>query len=66
MYSRPRMAELADARDSKSRGEIHVGSSPTLGTILKKDHGAAVIFFTLFAEKKRSGRGSAKSKGLFC
>ncbi len=61
------MAELADARDSKSRGVTHVGSSPTLGTILKKNHGAAVIFFTFFAgEKKRSGRGSAKSKRLFC
>ena len=30
------MAELADAHDSKSCGEIHVGSTPTLGTIRKK------------------------------
>lgn len=27
------MAELADAHDSKSCGAIHVGSTPTLGTI---------------------------------
>ena len=33
-YKRPRMAELADAHDSKSCGAIHVGSTPTLGTIL--------------------------------
>ena len=29
------MAELVDAHDSKSCEEIHVGSSPTRGTILK-------------------------------
>ena len=29
------MVELADTRDSKSRGEIRVGSSPTLGTTIK-------------------------------
>ena len=29
------MAELADARDSKSRGAIHVGSIPTSGTNMK-------------------------------
>ena len=28
------MAELADARDSKSRGPSRVGSSPTFGTII--------------------------------
>ena len=31
------MAELADAHDSKSCGEIHVGSTPTSGTIRKKN-----------------------------
>ena len=29
------MAELADAHDSKSCGAIHVGSTPTLGTMCK-------------------------------
>ena len=33
------MAELADAHDSKSCGVTHVGSSPTPGTIQRKDHG---------------------------
>ena len=28
------VAELADAHDSKSCGAIHVGSSPTTGTLL--------------------------------
>ena len=41
----PRMAELADAHDSKSCGAIHVGSTPTLGTIVKKSPVVSQGFF---------------------
>ena len=33
------MAELADAHDSKSCGEIHVGSTPTSGTRVYEKYG---------------------------
>ena len=39
------MAELADARDSKSRGDIRVGSTPTLGTIEYEKYGIIRTFF---------------------
>ncbi len=38
------MAELADARDSKSRGEIRVGSTPTPGTRAYEKYGKTVLF----------------------
>ena len=42
------MAELADAHDSKSCGAIHVGSTPTLGTIVNmKSTGKTVLFCDL-------------------
>lgn len=39
------MAELADAHDSKSCGEIHVGSTPTLGTRVYEKYGWFRTFY---------------------
>lgn len=40
------MAELVDAHDSKSCEEIHVGSSPTMGTrlIVNSNHKSLSFF----------------------
>ncbi len=47
------MAELADARDSKSRGEIRVGSTPTLGTNRSKMPYLWAFLMLLASEKDR-------------
>ena len=38
------MAELADAHDSKSCGEIHAGSTPARGTRAYEKYGKTVLF----------------------
>ena len=45
------MAELADAHDSKSCGAIHVGSSPTSGTIEIIADTAVLAFFYKYVYK---------------
>ena len=41
------MAELADAHDSKSCGAIHVGSTPTLGTMEFEKYGCFRTFLVI-------------------
>ena len=44
MLWHPLMAELADAHDSKSCGEIHAGSTPARGTRAYEKYGKTVLF----------------------
>ena len=49
---------MADAHDSKSCVERHVGSTPTPGTILKNTKLASYFLILMFGS--RTGKGSGK------
>ena len=51
------VAELADARDSKSRGAICAGSSPATGTRLSLDAIRVRTLFFCLNEEARVGSG---------
>ena|GEM_PF-6536928 len=57
MLWHPLMAELADAHDSKSCGEIHAGSTPARGTRECEKYGIIRTFFlSVMSELKITGR----------